>query len=101
MGGEQALWLKMRGDHLYRTRDYAGAANAYDAALALRRANGEAASGLGVCLLRQVYIYRVPAAPSMNIVRLLRQIYVSGACCARYVYRMHAARGIFMIRLAI
>jgi len=49
---EQAMWLKQRGDHFYRTRDWQAAKNAYTAALELHPRNALALSNRAVCSLR-------------------------------------------------
>jgi tetratricopeptide (TPR) repeat protein len=49
---DQAMWLKLRGDHFYRTRDYRAAINAYTSCLELDARNPQALSNRAVCALR-------------------------------------------------
>ena len=49
---DQAMWLKLRGDHFYRTRDYRAAINAYTSCLELDERNAQALSNRAVCSLR-------------------------------------------------
>jgi len=49
---DQAMWLKLRGDHFYRTRDYRAAINAYSSCLELDARNPQALSNRAVCALR-------------------------------------------------
>jgi tetratricopeptide (TPR) repeat protein len=49
---EQMMWLKLRGDHFYRTRDYRAAINAYTSCLELDAKNAQALSNRAVCALR-------------------------------------------------
>ena len=49
---DQSMWLKLRGDHFYRTRDYRAAINAYTSCLELDTRNAQALSNRAVCSLR-------------------------------------------------
>ena len=49
---DQGLWLKQRGDHFYRTRDYRAAINAYSSCVELDKKCGLAYSNRGLCHLR-------------------------------------------------
>jgi len=49
---DQAMWLKLRGDHFYRTRDYRAAINAYSSCLELDAKNAQALSNRALCSLR-------------------------------------------------
>lgn len=49
---DQMMWLKMRGDHFYRTRDFRAAINAYTSCLELDPKNVQALSNRSVCALR-------------------------------------------------
>jgi len=49
---DQGLWLKQRGDHFYRTRDYRAAINAYSSCVDLDTKNGLAYSNRALCHLR-------------------------------------------------
>jgi tetratricopeptide (TPR) repeat protein len=49
---DQAMWLKLRGDHFYRTRDYRASINAYASCLELDAKNAQALSNRALCSLR-------------------------------------------------
>ena len=49
---DQAMWLKLRGDHFYRSRDYRAGINAYTSCLELDPRNAQALSNRAVCALR-------------------------------------------------
>lgn len=49
---DQGLWLKQRGDHFYRTRDYRAAINAYTSCVELDKKCALAYSNRALCHLR-------------------------------------------------
>jgi len=74
---EQAQWLKQRGDHFYRQRDFRAAVNAYSSALELNKRDALSFSNRAVCNLR-LKAFAAAIADCTSAFDLLRRVKTVG-----------------------